>query len=102
MLKFLLEYCDTEQRGPIRVLLFNRGYFTGYFYLIGAILQGTFLRARGFGGGREGRSPPRHGQFCRCDCSVLVVAGVSLVLSVQNFRKLIMQVEGGGPLSLSV
>ena len=32
------------------------------------------------------------GQFCRCDCSVLAVSGVSLVLSVQSFRKLIMQV----------
>ena len=49
--------------------------------------------------GGEGGWAPRHRQFCRCDCSVLMVAGVSLVLSVQSFRKLIMQVGGGGPLS---
>ena len=53
----------------------------------------------GFGGGFRGGGapppppPPRHGQFCRCNCSVLVVTVVGLVLSVQ--RKLIMQLGGG-------
>ena len=43
----------------------------------------------------------QYGQFYCYDCSVLVVAGVSLVLSVQSFRKLILRVWGD-PLSCCV
>ena len=68
------------------------------------VLSAEFSKidSAGWGGVRRGAPSSRHGQFCRCDCSVLVVAGVSLVLSVQSFRKLIMQVGRGDPLSFCV
>ena len=77
-------------------------------FVVGGSLGGSLLQWRdlklefskiynaGLGGvGGGGALPPRHGQFCRRYCSVLVVAGVSLFLSVQSFRNLIMQVGGG-------
>ena len=52
LLKFLLEYyCDTEQRGPIRVLFINRGHFTGYFLRESAEMPHRFLEAKPEGSG---------------------------------------------------
>ena len=50
--KILLEYyCDTEQRGPNKVLFINRDHFTGYFLRESAGMPHRFLEAKPEGSG---------------------------------------------------
>ena len=61
LLKFLLDYyCDTEQRGPNRVLFINSGHFTGYFLRESAGIPHRFLEAKPEGSGNFFGSPKTH------------------------------------------